>query len=478
MSADAVSPVPQADHAYRHRWIAAVVLILAFMLDLLNVTIVNVGLPAIQRDLGASANEVGWISAAYLLAFAVALITAARLGDLWGRRRIFLIGVAAFAVTGIWCGLAGSAAELIAARAAQGLSAALVVPQVMSILYGLFEGEERATVFGVFGLVASLSQASGLLLGGILVTADLGGLAWRPIFLVTVPAALLLIVAALRLVPESRVEGAVRPRWLSAIMLTAALVAVVFPLLEGQRYGWPLWGWVLLAGGLIAIAGLALAEDRNPRARSGALLPLPFFAPRTVVAGLSILVPAFASFSGFLLVFALWLQDGQGFSPLQAGLVTVAFSAGGLVMTLFVGRLTTRFGRFVVLAGCLVAAAGGVGVLAAGLSQAGAVGLWSLVPGLFVFGIGINMVMPPLTSLFLSAVPPAYAGSASGIWNTAQQFGGAIGVAVLSTIFFSVVATQGYAIAFTISMALVASALTLSAALCLFLPSRTGEAAR
>ncbi|MDW6020633.1 MFS transporter [Mesorhizobium sp. BAC0120] len=421
MSAETLLPSSASKRIHRYRWHVAVLLILAFMLDLLNVTIVNVGLPAIQRDLDASVNEVGWISAAYLLAFAVALITAARLGDLWGRKRVFLCGVAAFAATGVWSGLAGSAAELIAARTAQGLSAALIVPQVMSILYGLFDDKERTAVFGIFGLVAGLAQTGGLLLGGLLVTANLGGLGWRTIFLVSVPFALLLTAVGAWLVPESRVDGAARPRWLSAAVLTAGLVAIVFPLLEGNRYGWPFWGWVLLIAGLLALAALAFMEDRRPAWRAGALLPLPFFRPRTVRAGIAILVPAFAGFSGFLLVFALWLQDGQGYSPLQAGLVTVAFSAGGLAMALFVGRLTMRFGRMVVLAGCLAAATGALAVLGAALLGLHTLGLWSLVPGLFLFGVGINMVMPPLTSLFLSAVPPDNAGSASGIWTTAQQ---------------------------------------------------------
>lgn len=465
----AVASIHRTGH--RSRWIVAAILIAAFMLDLLNVTIVNVGLPAIQRDLAASVAELGWISAIYQLAFAVALITAARLGDVWGRRRIFLIGIAAFVGASLWCGLAGSATQLIAARAAQGLSAALIVPQVMSILYGLFEGEERATVFGLFGLAAGIAQACGLLLGGILVTADLAGLGWRPIFLASVPVALLLIAFAIRYVPESRAEGALRPRWLSALILTAALVAVVFPLLEGQQNGWPLWGWALLACGILAVIGLALGEHKIRSWRDGALLPLEFFASRTVIAGLAILVPVSAGFSGFLLVLALWLQEGLGFSALQAGTVTIAFSAGGLAMAMFVGRLAMRFGRMLVLAGCVVAACAGIAVLGAGLFLVDVFGLWALVPGLFLCGVGINMVMPSLTSLFLAAVPPASAGSASGIWNTAQQFGGAMGVAILSTIFFSVLAARNYQTGFAISVIVASGALALGGVLCLLLPA-------
>lgn len=172
---------------YPRRWVAMVILILAFMLDLLNVTIVNVGLPAIQRDLDASSTQLEWISAAYLLAFAAALITFARAGDLWGRKRVFLLGIVAFGLTGLWSGFANGPYELIAARAAQGLAAAALAPQVMSILFTLFQGRERATVFGTFGIVAGLAQAGGLLVGGVLIDADVAGLGWRAVFLVTVP---------------------------------------------------------------------------------------------------------------------------------------------------------------------------------------------------------------------------------------------------------------------------------------------------
>ena len=229
MSVETTSIQPEPGALYPRRWAAMIVLVLAFMLDLLNVTIVNVGLPAIQRDLLADHTELEWISAAYLLAFAGGLITAARVGDVWGRKRIFLIGVAAFGLTGVWCGIAHDPAELIAARAAQGLAAAMLAPQVMSSLYGMFHGRERATVFGAFGIVAGVAQAGGLLLGGALITADVAGLGWRTIFLITVPVAFVLVIAGAWLVPESRVTDGARPRWLAAVVLTVGLIAIVFP---------------------------------------------------------------------------------------------------------------------------------------------------------------------------------------------------------------------------------------------------------
>lgn len=461
--------VDDANALYPRRWAAMAVLVLGFTLDLLNVTIVNVGLPAIQADLGGTPAQVGWIATAYLLAFAATLITAARLGDLWGRKRVFLVGLGVFALAGAWSALANSPSELIASRAAQGAAAAILAPQVLSSLFVLFRGPERATVLGIFGVVAGLAQAGGLLLGGVLVTADVAGLGWRAIFWISVPAALVLLGLGAWLIPESRGEGVLRPRWLAATALTVGLVAIVFPLLEGRTYDWAPWIWLLLAAGIAVVALVAIGENRDTASRAGALLPLDLLLARTSSVALAVQLVAFAAFSGFLLVFVLWLQEGQGYSALRAGVVTVAFSAGGLAIAPLVGRLTVQFGRYAVLAGALFGAVGTLAVLGAATTATTDVNPWLLAPGLFVVGVGINLVQPPLTTLFLSTVPERYAGSASGIWTTGQQFGGAIGVASLSAVFFGAAATGDYQSALTACAFTIIVALVISAALCLAL---------
>ncbi|MEV0642191.1 MFS transporter [Streptomyces sp. NPDC050619] len=451
-----------------------VVLTLAFMLDLLNVSIVSVALPSIQRDLGATPTQVEWIAAAYLLAFAAALITFARVGDLWGRKRVFLLGVVAFAVTGVWSGLADTPGMLITARAAQGLAAAALAPQVMSLLYTLFQGRERGTVFGVFGLIAGTAQAGGLLLGGVLIGADIAGTGWRMIFLVSVPVALVLAALAGRLVPESRVEGGARPRLGAAGALTLGLAALVFPVLEGRSYGWPVWIWVILVTGFALVVGLAFAEHRSPQKRAGALLPVELFQQRTVAGALAVQLLAFAALSGFLLVIVLWLQEGKEYSAMDAGVVSIALPAGGLVTADFVGRLTARFGRLLVLTGCLVGAVGALGILLAEQGAEGdSIGGWSLVPGLFALGVGTTFVMPALTTLFLSTVPVEHAGSASGVWTTSQQFGAAVGVAGLGTIYYGTAESSGPATAIAACTFTVVAILVISAALCFTLsPNR------
>ncbi|TCJ97684.1 MFS transporter [Nocardia alba] len=462
-----------SDQPYSRRWAAMVILVLGFMLDLLNVTIVNVAIPSIQGDLGASASQAGWIVTAYLLAFAVTLITAARLGDLWGRKRVFLLGLAAFALTAAWSGVAQTAGELITARAAQGVAAALLAPQVMSSLYTLFQGRERATVLGLFGVVAGLAQAGGLLLGGLLVTADIADLGWRSVFWISFPAAIALLVLGLWLIPENHAPDATKPRWLPAAVLTFGLIAIVFPLLEGRAHDWAPWIWLVLVAGLAAVGLVAYGEHRDPDRRAGALLPIGLLRERTSSVALLVQLVAFAAFSGFLLVFVLWLQDGQGYTALRAGVVTIAFSAGGLAMAAFVGRLTVRFGRFTVLVGCVVGAVGTLGVLAAANSANTDIDPWLLAPGLFAIGCGMNLVMPPLTTLFLSNVSPRYAGSASGIWTTSQQFGAAIGVASLSAVFFGIAADGDYGSAFRVSAFAIVAALVFSAVGCLAFPSRS-----
>ncbi|MEX2982686.1 MFS transporter [Streptomyces sp. C36] len=475
VSAEAVTE-PGAAGPYPRRWAAAAVLTVAFLMDLLDVTIVNVALPTIQRELDASPTQLEWISASYLLAFAVALITTARLGDVWGRKRIFLYAVALFGLASLWCSFADSPTELIVARVVQGLAAAGIAPQVMSTLQSTFEGRERATVFGLFGIVAGMAQALGLVVGGVLITANVGDLGWRTLFLVNVPVAALVIAFGAWLVPETKVPGGTRPNLLSAAVLTVGLVAVVFPLMEGRQYGWPVWCWLSLAAGVVAIVALALAEERGGGRRNAPLLPAGLFRDRSFSGGLAVLLLAFASYNGFLLVLTLWLQDGQGYSPLRAGLVTVSFCVGSLFTAVVAGRLTVRFGRGVVMAGCLLFAVGTLGVLVAARAAGGTVSSWSLVPGLVVLGAALNLIIPPLVTLFTSAVPPRHVGTASGIWSTTQQFGGSLGVAVMGSVFFSAL-DGGYRSAFTVIAAATATALVVCAILALALAPRERTAA-
>ncbi|MQA79166.1 MAG: MFS transporter [Streptosporangiales bacterium] len=270
--------------------------------------------------------------------------------------------------------------------------------------------------------------------------------------------------------PREPHSGGQAPRPVPLLGLSAGLVAIVSALLEGGTYDWAPWVWLCLAAGVAAVVAVVLAEDRTPDSRAMALIPFGLVRERTSAVALVIQLVAFGGFSGFLLVFMLWLQDGQGYSPLDAGLVTIAFCAGGLAMTAFVGRLTVRFGRLVVGAGALTAAVGTLAITVPSSSVTTSISPWVVVPGLFIVGIGMNLVMPTLTTIFLSAVPPRYAGSASGVWTTSQQFGGAIGTAGLSVVFFTASGHSGHNNGLGASTLAITTALVATALLCFALP--------
>jgi EmrB/QacA subfamily drug resistance transporter len=444
--------VPVAASAPPRRWPAAAVLMAGALMDLIDVTIVNVALPTIRRDLQASATQLEWVVSGYLLAFAASLIIAGSMGDRFGRKRLFLAGAAVFGAASLAAGLSGTAAELIAARVLQGVAAASMAPQVLATFRVIFSGPERGKAFALYGALAGAASAIGLVLGGALTNANVFGWSWRAVFFVNVPVALAVLAAGSRLILETRDPAAGRPNLPAAAVLAAGLAAVVYPLLEGQRYGWPPWTWPLMAAGAAAVAALAVREARRRApgpAAAGGLAPLlrpRLFRIPAFAAGLGVLLAFGAGLQGFFLMFALWLQAGEHFSPLKAGLTALALSAGCLLGAPAAVPLAQKYGRRVLAAGGLLMATGTVGVLAV-VSHVGAGGSpWPVVPGLVMAGAGLALLVIPLANVVLAAVPAEAAGGASGLFNTAQQLGGTVGVALLGTVFFGWV-TSGHTFA-------------------------------
>src|SRR5215468_3568363 len=271
---------------YPRRWLAAVVMMIAVLMDMIDVTIVNVALPTIRHDLGASATQLEWMVSAYMLAFAAALIIAGSLGDLVGRKRLFLIGIAVFGLASLCAGLAQTPGELIAARVVQGAAAAVMTPQLLATFRAIFSDKERGQAFGIYGAILGFAAAIGLLLGGILTSADLFGWSWRAVFFINIPVALVSLVASARLVPETRERSARRPDIAGAALLTAALVAIVYPLLEGRSLGWPPWIWLMLAAGLVTLGALGFVEERRHHSRVAPLLRTKLFRIPAFTAGL------------------------------------------------------------------------------------------------------------------------------------------------------------------------------------------------
>ena len=435
----AVTGRPAAAGGYPRRWLAAIVMIVGALMDMIDVTIVNVALPTIRGDLHASATQLEWVVSAYMLAFASALIIAGNLGDLFGRKKVFLCGVAVFGLASLAAGLSQSGAELIAARVVQGTAAAAMAPQVLATFRAIFSGAERGKAFSIYGAMLGFASAVGLLLGGVLTEANLFGWSWRAVFFVNIPVAACALIAGLRFVPETRDPGARRPDVPGAVLLAGSLVAIVYPLLEGRQLGWPAWVWVLFAGGVAGLGVLGLLEARRAGRRADGPAPLlraGLFRVPAFAAGLGVQMAFAAGLQGFFLALALWLQAGEHFSPLKAGLTAVAFSAGSFLGAPVAVPLAQRYGRSVLAIGGVLMAAGIAGVSLAA-SHVGVNGSpWPVVPGLVVCGAGLALLIIPLVNVVLAAVPVEAAGGASGLFSTAQQLGGAVGVALLGTVFF------------------------------------------
>ncbi|WTW97094.1 MFS transporter [Streptomycetaceae bacterium NBC_01309] len=431
---------PQLD---RRRWIALAVVLTAGFMDLLDVTIVNVAIPAIQDELGASYASIQWIVAAYALAFAVVLITGGRLGDIFGRRRLFLIGMTGFTVASLLCGIATGPGMLIWARAFQGLMAAIMVPQILAIVHVTFPPSERGKVFGMYGAIAGMAAISGPIVGGLLIEADVFGWGWRPIFLVNIPVGILGIIATLVYVRESKAPHALKLDLVGVGLVTTALLMLVFPLVQGRELDWPWWTFALMAGSLPLFA-VFVAYERAKTGRDGSpLVELGLFRARSFSAGMLVLLLFQGCMAAFFLTWSLYQQLGLGWEPLHAGLAGVPFSLGVSVAAgLSIQFLVPRLGRHVLSLGAVVMAVGML-VYAWAVDHYGTgISAWQMVVPLVVAGLGMGLLLPPLADTVLSGVAEKDAGSASGVLNAVNQLGNAVGIAVVGVIFFGLLTSQ------------------------------------
>jgi len=407
----------------------------------LDASIVNVAIPTIRLDLTASGSDLQLIVAGYVIAYAVLLITGARLGMRFGFRTAFLSGLALFSVASFACGVAPTSQALIILRAVQGAGAALMVPQVFSLIQRNFTGAARAQALSLWATTLALGGLVGQVLGGVLVSADLLGTGWRPVFLVNVPIGLVLLVASFRFLPVDEPAPA-RPLDVGGLIsLAAAVLLLVVPLVLGHEQGWPAWTFGSLGLSVIAIVVFALIE-RSVEAKGGA----PLIAERVLrapgmPAALIAIVLALAAYGGFLFTFTQHLQGGLGDSALQAGLTFVPLAFGFALSSLNWRRLPVRWHQLVIPAGCLIAA---VGYLVTGLAVAdGGTGGVVLAPALFVGGFGQGMAASPILTVALSKVAPQDAPDASGVLTTVIQLGLVIGVATFGSVFLTLAAVPG-----------------------------------
>jgi EmrB/QacA subfamily drug resistance transporter len=428
---DAAPPGPK-----RNSTLTLLILLAGTFIAILDFFIVNVALPATQQDLHASSATIQWIVAGYGIALAAGLVTGGRLGDLVGRKTMFMVGLAAFTVASAACGLAPDSAALIAARVAQGLAAALLVPQVLGVINVAFTGTHRVRAYTAYGLALGLSAVFGQLIGGALIQADVAGLGWRTVFWINVPIGAVALALAPRAVPVLERHPRTRLDLVGAGLLSASLVALILPLVEGRQDGWPAWTWYCLAAAP-ALLAVFFAYQRRLTGRGGApLLDLGLFTERAFNAGLAVTLAYSLGMASFFFVLALYLQLGRRLTALDSGFVFTTLGLGYLATSLRSGRLAERLGRQVLAAGACLQAAGDV-LLVVTVHEfgAGRSVLW-LIPALVVIGCGMGFTLAPMIGTVLAGVGPRHAAAAAGLVSTMQQVGGALGVAVMGIVYF------------------------------------------
>jgi EmrB/QacA subfamily drug resistance transporter len=428
---------PAAARYPERRWLTLFILLLAGFMNLIDVTIVNVALPRLQASFGATSSQIEWMVAAYVLAFALGLLPFGRLGDTIGRPRMFLLGVALFTLFSGLCGIAPDMNTLIFARVLQGLAGAMMMPQVLAIVQVIFPPQERGLAFSFFGLSAGLASVAGPLVGGLLIDADLFGLDWRPIFLVNLPIGLLAIAAGWALIPKMPGNPDLKHDPVGVLIAGAAIFLLVFPLIEGRGFGWPLWAFAMIAASFLAMAAFFFYERHRARSGLTQLLPVSLISNGSFLLGSVMTMTFFSGIAGFFLVLAVFLQTGFGFSPLESGLTTIPFPSGVLVASIVSGRLRGRFQRtrIAVGAGALVAGMMILSHVVAGIGDT--VDHWDFVLPLALSGFGMGVAISSLFQTVLANVPPADAGAGSGSLQSFQQIGSALGIAITGEIFFS-----------------------------------------
>lgn len=431
------TPPESADTPDPGRWSSLAVVLTGAFLAALDFFIVNVSIPAIRTSLKATFAEVQLIIASYGLTYAVFLISGGRLGDIYGRRKMFVWGVAAFTAASVLCGLAPSPLFLIAARALQGISGALLFPQVLSIIQVTFPQRERATAFGLFGTVIGLSSFAGNAVGGVLVSADVFHLGWRPIFLINLPVGLLTVALAEKFVKESSSPKARRLDLGGVAILTVALTLLLYPLIQGREAGWPAWAFVCLIA-FVPVMLVFIRFEKHVTSTGGSpLIELSLFHNHVFVLGLCSGVCFFSGAAAFFLISTIFLQNGLGYSPRLAGLTFLWFAIAFLGSSLASVRVQPRLGSRIINLGVALMITGLASLLWISSSRGIALTSLDLAPVLLIYGTGQGFIMPTLINTVLINIKGHDAGSASGVLTTVQQASFATGVAVIGTVFFS-----------------------------------------
>lgn len=420
------------------RWLALPVLLAGAFLPPLDFFIVNVALPSIRSALHTSAAQLQFVISAYAATYAVFLITGGRLGDLYGRRRMFLLGIAGFTLASLLCGSAWSSEALLTGRILQGMTAAALAPQVLASIRVMFPHHEQPRALGFYSATFGVAATLGALLGGALVSSHLWGMGWQLIFLVNLPVGVAAWIAGFVLLRESRAEHAMRLDLGGVALLSIALALLVYPLVEGREQGWPMWTYAMLAGSLIMFAVFVRFEAQVAKRGGSPLIDVRLFGEGDFSLGILAALGIYLT-SSFFLTYAVYLQSGLQQSALQAGLATVPFTIGFFCGSMLASRLIDGLGRRALPLACTCEAVG-FGVLIATVVHALPYG--ALVPALAMAGFGFGVALPALIRAVIGSVETRHAGLASGMVITALQISAALGVAIIGGVFYTALHRQ------------------------------------
>lgn len=415
------------------RWLALGILLIGAFLPVLDFTVVNLAMPAIRQDLGASSSELQFVISAYAATYAVFLVTGGRLGDWLGRKRMFVGGVAGFTLASLLCGLARSPELLIAGRILQGLTATLMAPQVLASIRVLFPAAEQGKAFAIYGATFGFANIAGQILGGFLVSANLFGLTWQTIFLINIPIGLVAIMGGLFFLPNSRAEIAQRLDLGGVLLLSATLGLLVYPLVEGREASWPWWMFGMLLASPILLMAFLRYEIRLLARGGSPLVDISLFGDRSFAIGI-VMALLFYMLSSFYLTFSVYLQAGLGLSPLDAGMHTLPFALGYFLASFASAEVMQRMGPRALTLGFAVQVAAFGAAIPAVLSGATVY----LELAILIAGLGYGIVVPSLIKAVVGGIDARHAGLASGMVMSTLQIGAALGVAMIGGVFFSV----------------------------------------
>lgn len=417
------------------RGLTMAILLAASFMNLLDTSIVNVALPSISREIGASAGDLEWIVAGYIVAFALSLLPGGRMGDVFGHKRIFMIGVAVFTLASVACGLAAESKTLIIARLIQGIGGGMMVPQVPAIARLVFEAEDRTKAFAMISQVTGIASVAGPIIGGALIAADIAGLGWRTVFLINLPIGVLALGLGVRHLPQLPHAENERIDWGGILIAAIAMLALIVPLIEGPSFDWPAWSIVLLVCSPLVFGSLYIWLRRRRSRGLSQLLPIALLHDKDYMLCVVMALLHYTTVTSFFVVLALYFQTGFGQTPFASGLYTTSYSVGVFIAATYSRRLGSQALRGRILAGMGLSFAGMIALMfVVGLAPA-SFSAWGFVLPLFAAGCGLGLAIAPLFQISLSRVSDDDAGSGSGALQAFQQVGGATGVAIVGLIF-------------------------------------------